>query len=76
MSDAKMIAIISKIASEIFCVPVAEIDKDTQQGDLENWDSLGHLNLILAIEEELEVKFLSIDILNMKSIKEIAEKIQ
>ena len=76
MSDANMINRISKIASEIFCVPVSEIYKDTQQGDLENWDSLGHLNLILAIEEKLEVKFLSIDILNMKSIKEIAERIR
>ena len=34
---------------------------------------LGHLNLILAIEENLKVKFNSVDILKMQSIKEIVK---
>jgi acyl carrier protein len=37
---------------EIFQVSENEIPPDLEQEDLENWDSLQHLNLMLALEQE------------------------
>jgi len=76
MNNSDILNQVLKIASEVFSVPESKIDKNTQQGDFENWDSLGHLNFILALEEKLNVKFLSTDIIHMKSIEDIVNKIQ
>jgi acyl carrier protein len=40
---------------EIFQVSENEIPPDLEQEDLENWDSLQHLNLMLALEQEFGV---------------------
>jgi len=73
MNNDELIKKVLIIASETFSVTKEEININSQQKDLENWDSLGHLNLILAIEENLKVKFNSVDILKMQSIKEIVK---
>ncbi|MHC4706356.1 MAG: acyl carrier protein [Planctomycetota bacterium] len=43
------------IMVEIFQVSENEIPPDLEQEDLENWDSLQHLNLMLALEQEFGV---------------------
>ena len=45
---------IIKIASELFGTKVT---KETKIGDIEVWDSLGHINLFMAIENELGLSF-------------------
>ena len=64
------------IASDVFNVPKTEIGLKTSIGDLENWDSLGHLNFILEIESRLNVNFTSEKIILIKSIKDIIEDIE
>jgi acyl carrier protein len=39
------------------------------------WDSLGHLNLIVALEEEFDIAFEPEDIAKMTSVQIIADKI-
>ena len=56
--------------------PVSILNESTKQEDIDKWDSLGHLNLILAIEAKLGVKFSSDEIVNIKSIKDVIEKLQ
>jgi len=48
---------------EIFQVPEDDITPELKQEDLENWDSLQHLNLMLALEQEFGVT-LDVDDLN------------
>ena len=76
MNKVTLIDKIRKIASEIFLVPEYEIKKNSKQKDVENWDSMGHLNFILAIEERLNVKFRSTDVMEMESINDIVGKIE
>ena len=59
---------IIKIASELF---EAEITKDSRIGDVENWDSLGQLNLFMAIESELGLSFYPDDVIESDSIAKI-----
>ena len=76
MNNVSLFDKIIKIASEILSVPESEIKKNSKQEDVENWDSMGHLNLILAIEERLNVKFRSTDVMEMESINDIVGKIE
>ena len=41
--------------SAVFDVPADSITEDSSADDIENWDSLRHLNLILGLEEEFEI---------------------
>ncbi len=67
---------IIEIASEVFFISKTEISLDSKVGELNNWDSLGHLNLILAIEGRFGVKFSANEIIKIKSINDILKKLE
>lgn len=39
--------------------------------EVPNWDSLNHINIILAIEKEFRIKFKGAEILKIKNIGEL-----
>lgn len=43
------------IMSAVFEIPIEEITEESSSDNIESWDSLKHLNLILALEEEFEI---------------------
>ena len=59
---------IIKIASELFETTITE---DTKIGDVEQWDSLGQLNLFMAIESDLGLSFEPDDVIESDSIRKI-----
>jgi acyl carrier protein len=44
-----------EVVGSVLDVPPASIGEDTSTDTVDGWDSLAHMNLILAIEEELDV---------------------
>lgn len=48
---------IKEIMSAVFQCPASQIIDTTSAEDLENWDSLTHMNLISALEEEFQIEF-------------------
>jgi acyl carrier protein len=48
-----------------------ELDKDTRPEDIDAWDSLGHINIIEAIEEEFDVEIPPDVIMSIKSVGDI-----
>lgn len=54
------------------------LSAETTADDIEEWDSLSHIQLIVAIERHFEIKFSSREILSWKNVGEmidcIAEK--
>ena len=48
---------IIKIMSELFGVSEGEIAIDSGIGDFPKWDSLGHINLLQEIQDELDIEF-------------------
>lgn len=45
------------IVAELFDVELDSLTPASSPKAIELWDSTGHLNLVLALEEEFEVKF-------------------
>lgn len=67
------------IASDIFGIPADRITAESSPELIENWDSMQHLNLVLAIEEKFGVQLEPEDIEQMKNIGAVAtlvEKLQ
>jgi acyl carrier protein len=44
--------------------------------DIEDWDSLAQINLIVAIEKEFEIKFTLEEVIKLKNIGEMLELIK
>ena len=60
------------IASDIFGVPAQEITESSSPETIESWDSVQHLNLVLAMEEQFGVQFDPEEMDQMKNMGEIA----
>jgi len=66
---------LQKLIAAFFNKPVDIISLSTSNNDIEEWDSLEHIKLILEIEEKFNIKF-SLDVIpNMITIKAIQEEI-
>ncbi len=70
---------VRNVASDIFGIPADKITAESSPETIENWDSMQHLNLVLAIEEKFGVQLEPEDIEQMKNIDAVAalvEKLQ
>jgi acyl carrier protein len=70
---------VRNVASDIFGIPSEKITAESSPETIENWDSMQHLNLVLAIEEKFGVQLDPEDIEQMKNIGAVAalvEKLQ
>ena len=63
---------IKNVMSAVFEISIEEINDESSPDTIELWDSLKHLNLVIALEEEFNVQFTDdnfIELINLKLIK-------
>jgi acyl carrier protein len=46
-----------KIMSETLNIPIDKLSEDSNTQNIDNWNSLSHINLIFALEEHFKVSF-------------------
>ena len=63
---------IQQIMADVFEIPLEQVTIESTQDNIDAWDSLKHLNLVVAIEEEFEIYFPVEEIGNLISFKLIA----
>lgn len=56
-----------------FDIPVEAVGADSSSQTIEQWDSIGHINLVMALEQRLALKFTLEEIMEMKSIGAICK---
>jgi acyl carrier protein len=59
------------VLAEVLQLPPSEITDDLTMKDVEAWDSLKHMELIVALETALEVQLTFEEIVAMQSVREI-----
>ena len=64
---------IREVMSEILHVSPDDIAPDTSRSDIETWDSVEHLNLMLAMEERFGISLEVEDLSKMTSVPAIQE---
>ena len=60
---------IKQVMSAVFEITAESITDDASSDNIENWDSLRHLNLILALEEEFGVSIPDEEVGNLVNYK-------
>jgi acyl carrier protein len=67
---------VRSVASDIFGIPAEAITAESSPETIENWDSMQHLNLVLAVEEKFGVQLEPEDIEQMKNIGSVAKLVE
>jgi acyl carrier protein len=72
MNDLQKLSIIFK---NVFDDENLEINIYTKAEDIDGWDSLAHIRLILAIEKQYELRFTAAEISEIQNVGEMIDLI-
>lgn len=67
---------LNEVFKDVFDDKNIVINDETTADDIEDWDSLEHINLIVAIENEFGVKFSMGETTSLKNVGEMATLIK
>jgi acyl carrier protein len=71
--SAQVLEYVKTVAADVLGVRRSEIDGNSTPQQFDNWDSISHVSLVVAVEEQFGVEFTPEEITNMESIGKIAE---
>jgi len=60
---------LKQVVSDILAVDIDNIDENSSSDNIDQWDSLSHIRLVMAIEIEFKVKLTPDDMMDMLSVK-------
>ena len=67
---------VQKAFNVAFQVDPHRVTMDTIPGDVDGWDSMGHITLVNALEEEFHLSFDVDELMAMENVKEIVRIIE
>jgi acyl carrier protein len=67
---------VQTLLAEVFDVPVEQVTPALEFGDLPQWDSLGHMDLIVRLEERFGVEISTETIAELVSVPAICDYLQ
>jgi acyl carrier protein len=70
MNDTEIRAQLARIFREVFDDESIAIFDAMTAKDIEEWDSLNHINLIVAVEGSFKVKFTTKEVTNLANVGE------
>ena len=62
-----------EIMAPIFEVEESQISENASPENIEKWDSLAHMNLVLALEQEFDIQFTEDQIVESLSFKALVD---
>lgn len=66
---------IKQIISQVLNLPINQIGDDASTQNIHNWDSLNHMNIIFAVEEQLGITFDDDEIMTLTSLDKIVNSV-
>jgi len=60
---------LKEIMAQVFDVPNESINNDSSPDTIENWDSVNHMNLVLALEQAFGISFEPDEIIEMMNFE-------
>ena len=66
---------LNEVFQDVFDDDSITVNAETTTDDIEDWDSLEHINLVSAVEKEFGVKFTMAQVVGMKNVGEMVDVI-
>lgn len=66
---------LNEVFRDVFDDEDITVTDSTTADDIEDWDSLEHINLIVAVEKKFGIKFTMGEVSGMKNVGEMADLI-
>lgn len=66
---------LQEVFRDVFDDDEIVITDETTAEDIESWDSLTHVQLIVAVEKEFAVKFSTVEVMKLKNVGEFIQLI-
>ena len=73
MEQNEILADVQDIFRDVLDDDEIVITPETTANDVDDWDSLSHIQLIVAIEKKFKIKFTSKEILSWSNVAEMIE---
>ena len=67
---------VKKVMSAVFGIQVDIISEDSSSKTIDSWDSLKHMNLIVALEKEFSIEFTDTEIIGMLDYSSIIKSLK
>lgn len=71
-----MLENVRRIVSDVFEIPEESVKPDSSPDNVETWDSIHHLNMVLALEQEFGVQFTPEEIEQLLSVELIVALVE
>ena len=75
MERSKMIADITDIFRDVLDDDSVVVTADTKAADIDDWDSLTHIELVIGIEKHFKIRFNATEINNWANVGEMCNAI-
>ena len=75
MTNDELYERLNNVFRDVFDDESICVNENTTANDIDDWDSLSHISLIAAIEGEFGIRFDMKDVLKMKNVGEMVQKI-
>lgn len=73
MSEKEVYEALNEIFRDVFDDDDIELTADTTAEDIDDWDSLANINIVVSVENEFGIKFEMDEITSMKSVGEMVK---
>ena len=73
MTRAEIFSKLNEVFRDVFDDEDITVTDTSSAKDIEDWDSLSHINLVVAVEKEFGIKFSMGETQKMKNVGEMAD---
>ena len=73
ITDTEILLRMNSVISDILDLPDLVLEPELTAKDIDGWDSLAHINIIVGMENEFAIKFKLADIKLLKNVGDFVE---
>ncbi len=76
MAGRQIIEELNEVFCDVFDDPQIKIFEAMTAKDIDGWDSLNHINLIVAVEKRFRIKFTTKEIMSFENVGQFANAVE